>query len=190
MHRHFIDHWTDTTTFRVLLFLSACAVLPVLGVGVVTTVIGGSVLFSAYQRIDVEQAVFGLLSLGGAAGMIGYVRARLGARAPTRHNLAATLLLLSAGIVTALAVAGFVAVVVVEFLQRTTRWSDAFPWLGLGGLFVAANAVWALVGVAWIQRLLRRYAESTGQIFDSLPVMLLFVALALATTATLATATL
>jgi hypothetical protein len=189
MERSLVDRLADTTAFRVLLALSGCAVLPVLGIGVLMTAIGGAALVSAPQRIEVGQVAFGLLALGGALGMIGWVRVLIGLRAPARHSVAATLLLLAAGILAALAVAGFVAVVVIE-AARLRAWPDAAAWLGLGALFVAANLVWALAGVASIQRLLRRYAESTGRLFDTLPVVLLSVAIALATAAVLTTAVL
>jgi hypothetical protein len=182
------ERWTDTVIFRVLWCLAACAVLPVLGVGVLVTAISAPALVNAPQRIEAGQMAFGLLALGGALGLVGYVRALLGVRAPARHNVAATLLLLAAGILAALAVAGFVATVALEVVQLR-RWPDAAPWLGLGGLFVAANLIWVLAGIASMQRLLRRYAETTGQGFDSLPVVLLCVAIALATVAALATLT-
>jgi hypothetical protein len=60
----------------------------------------------------------------------------------------------------------------------------------LGALFVLANLLWAFAGIAWMQRLMDRYAERTGQAFDGLPVVLLFTALALAIAATLKTITL
>jgi hypothetical protein len=186
MERSLVERWADTTTFRVLLWLAACAVLPVLGVGVLVTAIGGPALVSAPQRIEAGQVAFGLLALGGALGMVGYVRVPFGVRAPARHNVAATLLLLAAGILAALAVAAFVATGLVEMVQLRL-WTDAAPWLGLGGLFVTANLIWALAGVASMQSLLRRYAETTGQVFDSLPVVLLSVAIALATAAVLTT---
>jgi hypothetical protein len=189
MDRSFPERWADTTAFRVLLALSGCAVLPVLGIGVLVTAIGGAALVSAPQRIEAGQVAFGLLALGGALGLVGYVRALLGVRAPARHSVAATLLFVAAGVLAALAVAAFVAATLVEVVLLR-RWADAAPWLGLGGLFVAANLIWALAGVASLQRLLRRYAETTGRLFDSLPVVLLCVAITLATAAALATATL
>lgn len=186
MDRSFPERWADTTAFRVLLALSGCAVLPVLGVGVLVTAIGGPALVSAPQRIEAGQVAFGLLALGGALGMVGYVRAGMGNRSPARHGITATLLLLAAGTVTALAVAGFVAASLVAVVQLR-RWVDAAPWLGLGGLFVAANLIWMLAGVASMQTLLRRYAETAGRPFDGMPVVLLAIAIVLATAAALGT---
>jgi hypothetical protein len=60
----------------------------------------------------------------------------------------------------------------------------------LGALFAAANLVWAVAGIARIQRLLNRYAEKTGRAFDGLPVVLLFTAIALVIAAALKTLTL
>ena len=57
-------------------------------------------------------------------------------------------------------------------------------------LFAVANLVWATSGVAWMQRLPHRYAEDTGRAFDTLPAMLLFVAIALTAAAVLRTTTL
>jgi hypothetical protein len=186
MDRSLPERLADTTTFRVLLSLAACAVLPVLGLGILVTAAIGSALVGAPQRIEAGQVAFGLLALGGAVGMVGWVRALMGVRAPARHSVTATLLLLVVGTVTALAVAAAVAVMIVDAALRSG--SDAS--LGLGGLFVAANLIWVLAGVASMQRLLRRYAETTGRAFDSLPLVLLFVAIALATAAVLTTAVL
>ena len=61
---------------------------------------------------------------------------------------------------------------------------------GVAACFVAANLVWAMSGIAWSQRLRRRYAEVAGHAFDSLPALLLSVALALATAAAVSTAAL
>jgi hypothetical protein len=188
MDRSLPERLADTTTFRLLLSLAACAVLPVLGLGILVTAVIGSGFVGAPQRIEAGQVAFGLLALGGALGMVGWVRALIGVKAPARHGVEATLLLLAAGTVTALAVAGFVAVVVVGAALR--RWSDAASSLGLGGLFVAANLIWVLAGVASMQRLLRRYAETTGRVFDGLPVLMLFVAIALGTAAAVITTTL
>jgi hypothetical protein len=189
MERSLAERCADTTAFRVLLWLAACAVLPVLGVGILVTAIGGPALVIAPQRIELAQVVFGVLALGGGLGLVGYVRALLGVRAPARHNVAATLLFVAAGVLAALGVAAYVAAALVEVVQLGS-WSDAVPWLGLGGLFIAANLIWVLAGVASLQSLLRRYAEATGRLFDKLPVVLLCVAIALATTAALVTVTL
>jgi hypothetical protein len=56
-------------------------------------------------------------------------------------------------------------------------------WLSATMLFAAANVVWATSGIAWLQRLPRRYTERTGRAFDGLPALLLFQAVALAVTA-------
>jgi hypothetical protein len=185
MSRPLIDRWTDTRTFRFLLLLSALVALPVLAVGFLTTVIAGPVLLLIDRApIDVEQAVFGLLSVGGAVGFLGYLRAHSGARTPDRHNVTATLLCLAAGVLTALAVASFG---VVDSLR--SPWTSE-AWVALAALFAAANLMWAVSGIAWMQRLRRRYAEHTGHAFDGLPALLLFVAAALATAAATFTATL
>ena len=138
--------------FRVLLFFSGCLVLPVLGIGVLTTVIGGAVVVMEEPALDLEQVVFALLSIGGAVGFVGYLRAHSAAKAPSRHNITATLVCLAVGVGTALAVAVFVAAQAVE--SWLTPWGSNV-WLGLAALFVAANVVWALAGAAWMQRLTR-----------------------------------
>ena len=66
----------------------------------------------------------------------------------------------------------------------------AMPLLVGSALFAAANLTWAIGGAAWMQRLPRRYAEETGRVFDGLPVLLMFVSVALAISAALATTTL
>ena len=189
MHRHAIDRWTDTTIFRVALGLAALAVVPVLLAGVNTTVIATAVLLAGSGRMELglEQAGFALVSVGGVLGFLGYLRARWAAKDPRRHNVTATLIFLAAGVLAALSVAGFVLVTAVASWREP--WGSGV-WLVLGALFATANAVWALAGIAWMQRLARRYTEHTGRAFDGLPALLLFVAVALATAAALAVTTL
>ena len=187
MEKSLLDRWTDTTGFRLLLFFSGCLVLPMLGIGVLATVIGSAIVVMDEPALDLEQVVFGLLSIGGALGFVGYLRAHSAGREPSRHNLTATLICLALGIGTAIAVAVLVAAEAVDSWRAP--WGRN-AWLGLAALFVAANLVWALAGVAWIRRLPGRYAEKTGRAFDSLPVVLLFVAITLATAAVFGTVTL
>ena len=149
MHRHRIDRWTDTTAFRCMLLFAGLVVLPVLAMGVLTTVIGGAVLLMERSAVDVERAVFALLSVGGGLGCIGYARAHLGARKPDRHNVTATLICLAAGVVTAVFVAGIALAGVLD--GWTAPWS-AEPWVAVPGLFAAANLVWVVSGIAWMQR--------------------------------------
>lgn len=187
MRRHTIDRWTDTTTFSCMLIVSSVVVLPALAIGVLITLIGGAELLADGLVVDIVQAGFAALSLGGVIGLIGYVRALLGARNPAHHNVTATLLCLAAGVFTALVVSGFALtpwILVWMEPWRRQAWGIA------PGLFAAANLVWAVAGVAWMQRLPRRYTEKTGRAFDGFPVVLLFVAMALATAAILNTTTL
>jgi hypothetical protein len=180
MNRPLIERWTDTTVFRFVLFFSGVLVMPVLALGVLTTVIGGTLLVIEPSAIELEQAMFGLLSAGGALGVVGYARAHLGVRNPHRHNVTATLLCLAAGILTALAVAGYA--MFGTFAASRSPWETP-AWVAVTTLFAAANVVWAVAGIAWLQRLPRRYAERTGAAFDGVPALFLFVAVALATAA-------
>jgi hypothetical protein len=125
---------------------------------------------------------------GGALGFVGYVRAHRGVKDPCRHNVTATLAFLTAGVLAALSVAGVVLATVVE-LWRRESW-DGGSFLALGALFAAANLVWALAGIAWMRRLMRRYEDKAGRAYDGLPVVLLFTAIALVIAATLRTMTL
>jgi hypothetical protein len=187
MEKPLLDRWTDTATFRFMLFCSGLLVMPVLALGVLTTVIGGGMLVAQPTAVGLEQLAFGLLSAGGVLGVVGYVRAHLGAMNPARHNIAATLLCLGAGVVTALAVAGFAVLGSLDGLR--SPWG-APAWVAVTTVFAAANLAWVVSGIAWMQRLPHRYAVRTGRSFDGLPALLLFVALALATAATLMTLTL
>jgi hypothetical protein len=190
MHRALIDRCTDTTPFRLALLCAALAVVPVLLMGVATTLIGGVVMLGGLPgvQLQLEQAVFALLSLGGALGFVGYLRAHRGARKPDRHNVTATLLCLAAGVVTALAVAGYAVTVLLDGLR--SPWGSPVVEVALATLFAAANLVWAVAGIAWMQRLPRCYVERTGRAFDGVPALLLFVALALAIAAATLTTTL
>lgn len=186
MDRPLLDRWTDTMAFRCLLLLAALAVVPVLAAGVLTTVIGGAAMLYSRTAIELEPAVFGLLSMGGLLGFFGYLRALLAKRDPERLSMTATLVCLAAGVVTALVVVGFALAAVLDVWEA---W-NARPLVAAPALFAAANLVWAIGGLAWMQRLPRRYAEEAERVFDGLPVMLLLVAIALAITAGLVTTTL
>jgi hypothetical protein len=187
MDRPLLDRWTDTTVFRAALLFSAIAVLPVLALGAIVTVIGGAAMLENRSTIELEQTLFGLVSVGGVLGFVGYVRAHWAARDPGSHNVTATVLCLGAGVAAALAVATYTVFGTLDGLMNP--WSSAM-WALPTTLFAVANLVWATSGVAWMQRLPHRYAEETGRAFEALPAMLLFVALALAIAATLKTITL
>ena len=189
MHRALIDRCTDTTPFRLALLCAALAVVPVLLMGVATTLIGGAVMLGGPPgvRLELEQALFAIASLGGALGLVGYLRAHWGARKPDRHNVTATLLCLAAGVVTALAVAGYAVTASLDGLR--SPWGSPVE-VALATLFAAANVVWAAAGIGWMQRLPSHYIERTGRAFDGLPALMLFVAVALAIAAALATTTL
>jgi hypothetical protein len=189
MRTQLFDRWTDTRLFRVALLLAALVVAPVLALGLAVTVIGGGVLLLDGEMPGLEETAFGLLSAGGTLGMFGYLRAHAGAARPDRHNLTATLLCLAVGIATALAVACVAVFFWVLVTDVDGPWNGSAS-VGIPMLFVVANLLWAMSGIAWSQRLRRRYAEVVGHAFDSLPVLLLFVALALATAATCATVSL
>lgn len=188
MGKQSIDRWADTRAFRFALLFAGLAIGPVLAIGLAVTVIGGGAMLLDGTAPDLEQAVFGLLAIGGALGLFGYARAHAGAARPDRHNLTATLLLLRAGVVTALAVAA-IAALFWHLLVSRAQWQGPES-AGVAACFVAANLVWAMSGIAWSQRLRRRYAEVAGHAFDSLPALLLSVALALATAAAVSTAAL
>jgi hypothetical protein len=186
MHRPLIDRCADTRVFRSALLLAGLVVFPVLVAGVVTTVIGAGVaLFSARSIVEPPLVVIAALSIGGVLGFVGYVRAHLGVRALREHNLTATLLCLAAGIVTALGLGGFAGAWALQVWRGP--W-DGAGWVSLFATFGFANLIWAFAGLAWTQRLHSRYSEATGHSFDSLPAVLLFVALALATAAATMTA--
>ena len=186
MHRRTIDRWADTTGFRWMLLFAGLIVMPVLAVGVLTTVMGAAIMLIERSAVGLQEVVFAALSVGGALGCIGYLRAHRGARKPDPHNATATLVCLGIGVVTALCVTGFM---VVGALRVWGPWGDR-SWVAIPALFAAANFVWIVSGIAWMQRLAWRHAERTGRALDGLPALLLFVAIALATAAALTTAAL
>jgi hypothetical protein len=163
------------------------AVVPVLAVGVLTTVIGAGAMIVSGASFELVHAAFALLSIGGALGLAGYWRAHAGAKHPEGHGVTTTLICLFAGIVTAVVVAGAAVSGALELWENP--W-DARPWVAAPLLFAAANLVWATSGIAWMQRLLSRYAAQTGRAFDGLPSVLLTVAIALAVAAAVQTTTL
>jgi hypothetical protein len=169
-----------------MLLFSGLIVMPVLVAGVLTTVIGGAIMLIERTPLGLREAAFAALSVGGVLGCIGYLRAHRGALKPDRHNATATLVCLGIGVVTGLCVTGFI---VAEAFRASSPWSDR-SWLAIPGLFAAANCVWVVSGIAWMQRLARRHAEQTRRAVDGLPALLLFVAIALATAAALTTAAL
>jgi hypothetical protein len=184
MDRSLIDRWTDTTAFRIALAVSGALVLPVLALGVLLTVIGSAVLLAEKATVGLEPLAFGALSVGGVLGLVGYGRALAGARKPARHNVTATLVCLTFGVVTALIVAAYSVLGTLDGFRQL--WAS--PMLvSLATLFTTANVVWALSGIAWMQRLPRRYTERTGRAFDGMPVLILLVAITLATAAALIT---
>jgi len=187
MDRPLLDRWTDTTVFRAALLFSAIAVLPVLALGAIVTVIGGAAMLEARSTVELEQVLFCLVSAAGVLGFVGYVRAHWAARDPGSHNVTATVLCLGAGVAAALAVAAYTVFGTLAGLRNP--WGSPM-WALPTTLFAIANLVWATSGVAWMQRLPHRYAEETGRAFDTLPAMLLFVAIALTTAAVLRTTTL
>lgn len=185
MRRQFVDRMADTMGFRILLFVSGLMVLPVLALGVLVSPI---VLAVSLLDAGTEGLAFVALAMGGAIGIVGWLRARWGARSPERHNVTLTLTLIAIGIVTALTVGCFVAYLIVA------EYRAAWGWTASGLLapvaFVVAQGVWVVSGIAWIERLMFSYAVRTGRIFDAIPVALLLVALGLAFAVLLALATL
>ena len=188
MRRHLIDSWSDTTAFGIALGLSGALVLPVLALGVLVTAIGGTVTLAQSLAVELWQIVIALLAVGGTLGFVGYLRAHWGIKDPCRHNVTATLLFLTAGVLAALSVAGVALVTTAEIWRREN--SDGGFFLALGALFAAANLLWAFAGIARMQRLLDRYEEKSGRAFDGLSVVLLFTAIALVIAVTLKTITL
>ena len=186
MGTHLIDRLTATLGFRVLFFLSAVLVLPVLALGLFFT--SGFLLSPLWQQEVVPEILgFASLSLGGAIGTLGWVLSLVAARNPERYNLTAILVCLAVGVVTALAVTVYSVGQIVEDLDKPWGTGFSAPAFGVFGI---ATTIWALDGVGRMQVLMRRYHERTGRVFDGLPVMLLFVAIGLAVGATLATVTL
>ena len=186
MNRQLIERWTQTTLFAVAAGIAGALMLPVLGIGLVTSV--GLLGVAVVQRTaNLFGAAIVLLSVGGAIGVLGLARAAYGVRRPARHNVTTTMVFLLIGVATALALTACL----------TVPLSDAF-FAPLGSvrdvwrapLILAAPLIWALFGIGWMQKLARRYAEESGRTFDGLPVLLLFVAIALAIAAVLITTSL
>lgn len=182
MDKAFVDRITDTGTFAVLFGMSGVLILPVLALGVLFS------MFFVPRGLMGEPVAVGFvaLSAGGAIGVAGWIRAHLAMRAPERHDITLTLLCLAVGIVTALVVGVGTVVVTLADLHDTwglATWSSS----GLAGAFGAAHLVWVLGAIGWMERLARRYKERTGRAFDTIPVVFLMVAIALALSVPVAT---
>jgi hypothetical protein len=186
MARSRIDRWTDTTPFDVVLAMSSVLVFPVLGAGVIASLwmIGAALVERTAELIG---AVVVVLAVGGAAGILGWLRARYQVASPESLSVMATLVFLSIGTATALAVGAIVAVALSAAMMHPWR-APVEAWPGL--LFPVANLVWALNGLGWMQRLVRRYAEQTGRPFDGMPTVALVITITLAVAATVITTTL
>ena len=183
MERSPIDRWTDTTAFGVVLAMSSVLVFPVLGVGLIASfwMIAAALVERTAELVG---AVVVVLTVGGAAGMLGWLRARNQVASLDSLSLTATLVFLSVGTATALAVGAIVAVPLsAAMMQPWGAPVEAWPAL----LFPVANLVWALHGIGWMQRLMRRYAEQTRRPFDGMPTVALVITIALAIAATLIT---
>src|SRR5512138_2232947 len=115
MRRQLIDRMVDTTAFSFLLALSSLIVLPVLAVGVLVSPL---ILATSFLKPGTSAIAFIMLSTGGAIGIVGWLRARWGARTPERHNVGLTLAFLAIGIATALAVGAFVTYFTVTEVWR------------------------------------------------------------------------
>jgi hypothetical protein len=179
MDRHLIERWTDTAIFGVALGLSGALVFPVLGLGLAVSAVM-LVAAVAEQTAEFAGAVIVVLSVGGAVGVFGLLRARYAVRNPGPHNVTATLLCLAIGTTTALAVA---AIVAYPALMLTLQGSLAYAWPGL--LAAVAHVVWVLFGIGRMQKVSRRYAEETGRALDGTPALMLLIAIALATAVSL-----
>jgi hypothetical protein len=186
MDRSLLERWFDTTAFGIALGLSGAVVVPVLALGVLVTAIGGAFMIAEPSSLGLYQAVFGLLTVGGTLGFMGYLRAHQQDNDLRRYNMTATFVFLTSGVLAALSVGGIVLGTFV--LSRDAREQDSL--VALGALFTTANLVWAVAGIARMQRLSRRYAEKYGRVFETLPVILLFVAITLAVASAVATTTL
>jgi hypothetical protein len=184
--RSLLDRWTDTTIYGVVLARSSVLVFPVLGAGVIVSfwMIGAALVERTAEFVG---GVIVVLTVGGAAGILGWLRARHQMTSPDSLSITATVVFLSVGIATALAVGAIVAIPLSAAMMEP--WGVAVDaWPGL--LFPVANTVWALHGIGWIQRLTRRYAQQVRRPFDGMPAVALVITIALALAAALAMTTL
>lgn len=182
MSGRLFDRLTDSAGFTVLLVVSGTIVLPILFLGLVL-LLPMLALRLIVDGAEPEMLAVASLPVGGAIGMVGWLRARSGSAWPERHNVIATLICLAIGGVTAAAVGG--SVLVVALLDVGASGS---PWPLAAVIFSAANGILILSGIAAMRRLARRVAERTSEPVDAVPVLLLLVVLALAWTVVLLTA--
>jgi hypothetical protein len=178
MSGHLVEHWSDTLAFRAALVVSGCIVLPLLFLGLFVS-LGMLVTAIAAQTANLPGAIVVVLSLGGGVGMFGWLRAHHEVKTPGVRDPLVTCVCLAIGTLTASAVAAIP--LVVTFREFWGELEDVWPVLLLG----SAPAVWALSGVARLQKLLHAYAQGTGRAFDGMPAAMLVVAIVLAAAATL-----
>jgi hypothetical protein len=155
-----VERLTSTTFFVVLVVTSILVVSPFILMGFALSI---AMLASR------EAAGFAVLGLagGGSAGLIGLMLGRTREERLRRGIIEAAIVLLTVGIVTALIVCGGVSA---AFLRER----EAFPF---AAAVLVPHAVLILAACGSMQRMQRRYAARMGQAFDTLPVLLLLLAL-------------
>jgi hypothetical protein len=117
-----------------------------------------------------------LPTAAGTLGVVGWIRAQQHVDAARSGGIDLTIACLAIGVAATLVPMGFAAAL----------WIDA-PYLGSGPwvatVFAAAHFIVAVRAMGWMQRLARHHAASTGEGFDSLPLLFLLIAVALAVVA-------
>jgi hypothetical protein len=168
-----VDRLTRSEVFTALFALATLVVAPVLLMGW----LGTPLLVLSSSSSD-RWVGYVMLTAAGTAGVVGWIRAHWQIGASPRGSVETTLICLALGVAAALVPIGFAAFAWIEGeYQGSTIWATT--------IVGAAHAIVSIAAVGWMQRLAWHYADRTGRRIDSLPIIFLLVAVALAAAAIL-----
>jgi hypothetical protein len=172
---HAIERLTAHGSFVFLLVLSAFVVAPLLLFGWLDVIVLATTIIAEGPT---EFALMTALVGAGTAGIVGLLAAGTHTGATAQGTIEATFVCLALGTGAALVMAGFGAWL---SLAAFTGEGNAVA----GAVLIAAHLTFIAAGIGAAQRVKRVYFEARGRPFDTLPVVLLIVAIGLALSAAL-----
>lgn len=172
---HAIERLTHHGGFVFTLVLSAFVVAPLLLFGWLGVIVLATTVIA---EGPMEFALLAALVGAGTAGIVGLLAARMHTGTTADGTIEATFACLALGIGAALVMAGFGATLLAASLTGS---GNALA----GAVLMTAHLTFVIVGIGAAQRVKRVYFEARGRPFDTLPLVLLVAAIALALSAAL-----